>query len=419
MSEPYYGLTGRLSRQGGQLTGRLQPFTGIGDHDILRNRDLPGQHPIEAITGLEEALDAKADASHIHDGFVPATRTVNGKALSSDIVLDASDIGALGDDTVVPTKTSDLINDSGFLSQHQDISGKLDTDGDGSDVTVDFTQAGSRANISTGGTLSTAFGRIAKWLSDLGTLAFKNNVEKSDMSAGVQASLDRADTALQSFTESDPTVPAWAKAQNKPTYTAAEVGALPDSTVIPTRLSQLQNDAGYLTEYTEIDPTVPNWARQPNKPSYTAAEVGALPDSTVIPEKVSDLQNDAGYITGYTETDPTVPSWAKQPNKPSYTASEVGALPNTTVIPQKVSDLQNDAGYLTSYTETDPTVPAWAKASSKPSYTAAEVGALPITGGTLTGALTLSGAPTANLHPATKKYVDDIVGDIESLLASI
>ena len=28
-------------------------------------------------------------------------------------------------------------------------------------------------------------------------------------------------------------------------------------------------------------------------------------------------------------------------------------------------------------------------------------------GGTMTGALTLSGAPTASLHPATKKYVDD------------
>ena len=33
--------------------------------------------------------------------------------------------------------------------------------------------------------------------------------------------------------ESDPTVPAWAKADTKPTYTASEVGALPASTVIP------------------------------------------------------------------------------------------------------------------------------------------------------------------------------------------
>lgn len=39
---------------------------------------------------------------------------------------------------------------------------------------------------------------------------------------------------------------------------------------------------GYLT--TETDPTVPDWAKQPNKPVYTANEVGALPDTTKIPD---------------------------------------------------------------------------------------------------------------------------------------
>lgn len=36
-----------------------------------------------------------------------------------------------------------------------------------------------------------------------------------------------------SFTETDPTVPAWAKSPTKPTYTASEVGALPATTIIP------------------------------------------------------------------------------------------------------------------------------------------------------------------------------------------
>lgn len=31
-------------------------------------------------------------------------------------------------------------------------------------------------------------------------------------------------------------------------------------------------------------------------------------------------------LTGYTETDPTVPSWAKEASKPTYTAAEVGAM---------------------------------------------------------------------------------------------
>lgn len=69
-----------------------------------------------------------------------------------------------------------------------------------------------------------------------------------------------------------------------------------------------------------------------------------------IPTKVSDLTNDSGFLTA--ETDPTVPSWAKASSKPSYTASEVGALPDTTQIPSKTSDLTNDSGFIS--TETDP-----------------------------------------------------------------
>lgn len=50
-------------------------------------------------------------------------------------------------------------------------------------------------------------------------------------------------SALTSYTETDPTVPAWAKADKKPTYTASEVGALPNTTVIPTTLAGLAEDA--------------------------------------------------------------------------------------------------------------------------------------------------------------------------------
>lgn len=47
----------------------------------------------------------------------------------------------------------------------------------------------------------------------------------------------------------------------------------------------------------ETDPTVPDWAKNPKKPTYTASEVGALPDTTKIPSKTSDLQNDSGFLT--------------------------------------------------------------------------------------------------------------------------
>lgn len=40
-----------------------------------------------------------------------------------------------------------------------------------------------------------------------------------------------------------------------------------------------------------------DWVKQQNKPTYTAEEVGALPANTKIPSKTSDLQNDSGFLT--------------------------------------------------------------------------------------------------------------------------
>lgn len=45
----------------------------------------------------------------------------------------------------------------------------------------------------------------------------------------------------------------------------------------------------------ETNPTVPAWAKAEEKPAYTAEEVGALPDTTEIPKKLSDLQDDAEH----------------------------------------------------------------------------------------------------------------------------
>lgn len=53
----------------------------------------------------------------------------------------------------------------------------------------------------------------------------------------------------------------------------------PTIPTVPTNVSAFTNDAGYITGYTETDPTVPAWAKASTKPSYTASEVGALATS--------------------------------------------------------------------------------------------------------------------------------------------
>ena len=83
------------------------------------------------------------------------------------------------------------------------LANKLDKTGDGSNVTAAFTAASTRANIATGEKLSVLFGKITKWLADLGSLAFKSTVAKSDLASDVQTSLGKADSALQSVSKSD------------------------------------------------------------------------------------------------------------------------------------------------------------------------------------------------------------------------
>ena len=68
--------------------------------------------------------------------------------------------------------------------------------GDASEVTAAFSVAETRANIATGEKLSVLFGKIAKWFADLGSLAFKSTVAKSDLASDVQTSLGKADSAV-------------------------------------------------------------------------------------------------------------------------------------------------------------------------------------------------------------------------------
>lgn len=136
---------------------------------------------------------------------------------------------------------------------------------------------------------------------------------------------------------------------------------------VPTKVSQLQNDSGYITGYTETDPTVPSWAKASSKPSYTASEVGAAASS----HSHGNITN-GGDITAAAPTiangDQIVindNSASKITNGPTFD----GSTTTKALTPKGTWET-----FLQSYTETDPTVPSWAKASSKPSYTASEVG---------------------------------------------
>lgn len=108
---------------------------------------------------------------------------------------------------------------------------------------------------------------------------------------------------------------------------------------VPTKVSDLSNDSGFITG--ETDPTVPAWAKASSKPTYTASEVGALPSSTVIPSKTSDLTNDSGFITSDDDTTYTL---TKSGNTITLTGSDGSTTSvtdsNTTYSAMSVSEMQ-------------------------------------------------------------------------------
>lgn len=124
-----------------------------------------------------------------------------------------------------------------------------------------------------------------------GPSGFSPVIAVSSIAGGHQVSITDA-SGTQSFNVMDGT--GSVQSVNDKTgvvvLTAEDVGALPSDTVIPSvpsNISAFNNDAGYIT--TETDPTVPAWAKASVKPSYTAVEVGALPSDTFIPSAASDI----------------------------------------------------------------------------------------------------------------------------------
>lgn len=90
------------------------------------------------------------------------------------------------------------------------------------------------------------------------------------------------------LTEADPTVPAWAKASSKPTYTAQEVGALPSSTTIPSKVSDLTNDSGFQTA-SDVSSAISAAVGSAYKFKGSVATVADLPNNAEVGD-VYDVQ---------------------------------------------------------------------------------------------------------------------------------
>ena len=107
-----------------------------------------------------------------------------------------------------------------------------------------------------------------------------NGFTETDFATASQGAL--ADSALQSFTETDPTVPSWAKTPSKPTYTYNEVGAQPAGTYS----TDIHSNITALNAVTNV-----------NTGDETTSTIGALIETTEL-ETIIDTTKIAGSVAG-------------------------------------------------------------------------------------------------------------------------
>lgn len=185
-------------------------------------------------TGDGDMLKSTYDANN--NGIVDNAEKVNGHTVLSDVPLNAKFTDTVYDDTsisgrisAIEAKETSWDNKSDFDGDYESLTNKPTI------PTVPTAEISANTNARHTHTNKTVIDSItqAKINSWDSKSTFSGNY--SDLSGKPTKLSDFTDDLgtspththsqyLTSFTETDPTVPAWAKAENKPTYNASEVG---------------------------------------------------------------------------------------------------------------------------------------------------------------------------------------------------
>ena len=246
--------------------------------------------------------------------------SVNGK--TGVVVLSAADVGALPNTTVIPDKTSQLDNDSGYIT---------DSALTGYAKKTEIPTKTSELTNDSGYITNTALEPYAKTVdiptktsqlnNDSGYITANDVPVKSVDGATGDVVTNAVKTTTQTLTDAQ-------KQQARTNIGAGtssfdgDYNSLTNKPTIPTKTSQLTNDSGFITD----------------------AALTGYAKTTDIPTKTSQLDNDAHYITA---NEAPVTSVNSKTGAVQLNASDVGALPDTTVIPSKTSQLDNDSGFIT------------------------------------------------------------------------
>ena len=252
-------------------------------------------------------------------------------------------------DSLIPVRTSQLANDSGYITEHQSLADYYTKEQTNNLIPTRISQLTNDSDYVNGADVDNRIDHkmpvnVSQLANDAGYLdrddlngSFKTINGESIVGSGDIAVTAGGSIAVDAELSADSTNPV----QNK--VITGRINEL--AAGIPTRTSQLTNDSGYLTEHQSLDDY------------YTKSQVDSSINAvkTAIPTKTSQLNNDSGYLTEH------------QSLAEYYTKSQVDGSINAVrdAIPVNVSQLNNDSGYLTEHQSLD----GYAKISAIPTKT--------------------------------------------------
>lgn len=233
----FTGMGGSLSgtvlfRSGGTVFGVIAPYSnGLTSIGTSSNR----WSTVYGVAGnFSGALTTSSTLSVTGNTTIGGTLTTTGNATAAKFIKSGG--------TSSQFLKADGSVDSNTYATTNALNGKQDK------LTFDTTPTANSTNPVTSGGLNTEFGKVSYVGDNLGTETYTDSGSVvTDLSGYATKAWVEAKGYLT--TETDPSVYPWAKAATKPTYTASEVGALPDTTEIPSKLSDLTNDMGFIVGY--------------------------------------------------------------------------------------------------------------------------------------------------------------------------
>ena len=250
---------------------------------------------------------------------------------------------------LIPVRTSQLANDSGYITEHQSLADYYTKEQTNNLIPTRISQLTNDSDYVNGADVDNRIDHkmpvnVSQLANDAGYLdrddlngSFKTINGESIIGSGDIAVTAGGSIAVDAELSADSTNPV----QNK--IITGRINEL--AAGIPTRTSQLTNDSGYLTEHQSLE----NYYTK----EQTDSSINAV--KTAIPTKTSQLNNDSGYLTEHQSLDDY------------YTKSQVDSSINAVrdAIPVNVSQLNNDSGYLTEHQSLD----GYAKISAIPTKT--------------------------------------------------